>query len=147
MIARVCGPLDCRDLGRHRNNRLPARILQLGSRTATVCFNVGFQKVPRRLSLFHSPTIKDGASLDSSGQDDFARSDRETQSVAAVNGWCVGRHRVRRLLSAANAMHLMTIVPHQVDDLRDLPLIDRKQRLAKGLLGRPEGERSGSMNI
>ena len=29
----------------------------------------------------------------------------------------------------------MTIVPHQVDDLRDLPLIERKRRLAR-LLGR-----------
>ena len=50
------------------------------------------------------------------------------------------RTRAKHLLSAANAIRrdrpiLMTIVPYQVDDLRDLPLIERKRRLAR-LLGR-----------
>ena len=38
-----------------------------------------------------------------------------------------------------------TIVPYQVDDLRDLPLIERKRRLAR-LLGRTSGIPSGSPN-
>ena len=41
-------------------------------------------------------------------------------------------------------LSLKTMVPYQVDDLRDLPLIERKRRLAR-LLGRAK-RRSGSMN-
>ena len=39
-----------------------------------------------------------------------------------------------------------TIGPYQVDDLRDLPLIERKRRLAK-LIGRAKRRPSGSLNI
>jgi ATP-dependent DNA ligase len=38
------------------------------------------------------------------------------------------------------------LIEHDGDDLRDLPLIDRKRRLAR-LIGNPSGAPSGSPNI
>ena len=43
-------------------------------------------------------------------------------------------------------LYAFDLLQHDVADLRDLPLIERKRRLAR-LLGRPSGKPSSSLNI